>query len=1030
MSVAEYIAALDQEFSKGDATEHTHRPALKALLEAFGAKIQATNEPKKIAGNAPDYVVRRNAAILGHVEAKDIGTDLAKALETPQLVRYREALPNLVLTDYLEFVWLRQGQEEIRVRLGQVSGNRITAAANADAEWAKLTQAFFNEVAPTLSSPKQLAQILAAQTRLLRELILEVISAGTDKELIQQREAFSKMLVPNLSEEDFADMFAQTVAYGLFTARVFDKTLQDFSLHEAEKLIPKATPFLRRFFHYVASPDLTEGVQWMVEQIVAILSHCDLSKILYRQSRRLGFEDPVFHFYETFLSEYDATLREARGVYYTPAPVVNFIVRGVDELLRTRFHRSEGLSDSATLILDPAAGTATFLRKVIEVIYRQQCDAGLQGAWAAYVRERLLPRIFGFELMMAPYTVAHLKLALELDEYGFQFGDKERLHVYLTNTLERIKNVTSVMFAQWLADESAGAEDVKNNKPVQVVLGNPPYSGHSANKGKWITQLIQDYKKGCPELLKPGQAKWLSDDYVKFIRFAQWRIVQTGHGIVAFIANHAWLDNPTFRGMRRALLRDFDEIYVLDLHGSSKKKERTPANFSDRGDDKNVFDIQQGVAIMFLVRLPEHVDGNGCVVRHAELWGTRANKYAWLDDKKVGDVKWQSLELVEPQIPFKPVETAALAKYRDGWPIPDIFALNGDPAPGMVTTQDDFAISWSADEAIQKVDQLLATSTEVEARALFKLCKQEQWQYDRAKKELKNGEWKKEVTAVLYRPFDTRYTVYNRNVTVHRRERASRHMLQKTNIGLCTTRTVETGQFSHALVADKPITLHAVSMKEINYICPLYLEPDAESGLDTNTAIRRPNLSPKYLQALADRLQVGVDGPFGLPEGVTPEAVFHYIYAVLYARSYRSRYVSFLKSDFPRIPLPPSNEVFDRLSALGQQLVETHLMHMQTGQSPKFPAQGTDQVTEATYQPPDGHAGRVRINKDQYFEGVTPEDWDFAIGGFRVLHQWLKDRKGRKLGHDDIVFYRQIVMAVQRTRDLMDEIDTVFTSSY
>jgi hypothetical protein len=620
-SVHTYLQSLQNELQPGDATEHTHRSALKTLIESAAPGVLATNEPKTLEReNKPDYLVRKATAVVGFVEAKDLGIDLKATLKTAQLKRYLEALPNLLLTNYLDFIWFVGGEKRLEISIGTLSGLRIAPAKEAPARWDELVASFLAEVTPTVTSPQQLAKNLAGQTRLLRDLTLELLTAG-DPDLQEQDQSFRALLVPDLKPAEFADMYAQTAAYGLFTARVFaftalygstaeslpDSLKQDdaFSLEQAAYLIPKANPFLRQFFQHVASPNLNPQLRWLVEQIASSLRYADMDKVLHRQSSKAGFEDPVFHFYETFLAEYDRSLRDSRGVYYSPEPVVDYIVRGVDALLVKHFCLAQGLADPSALVLDPATGTATFLRRVIALIHQRVQDQGMGGAWQGYVREQLLPRIFGFELMMAPYTVAHLKLALQLQEQGFEFAPGERLHVYLTNTLDQLHQQTKAMLGQWIARENEGAEKIKRDQPVVVVLGNPPYSGESRNTSRWIMALLQSYKvepEGGP--LKERNSKWLNDDYVKFIRFAHDRIARTGHGMVAFITNHGWLDNPTFRGMRAQLMAEFDDIYVLDLHGNSKKKERTPVAWTAQGDDKNVFDIEQGVSITFLVKRP------------------------------------------------------------------------------------------------------------------------------------------------------------------------------------------------------------------------------------------------------------------------------------------------------------------------------------------------------------------------------------------------------------------------------------------
>lgn len=1032
MDVTDYIAALDRTWRSGDATEHSHRPALQALLQSYAGNIVATNEPQQIAGNAPDYVVRRGPAIIGHVEAKDIGEPLDKLLKSPQLKRYREALPNLLLTDYLDFIWIENGEVKLRARLGEVAGRGIVAAADAQAQWQRVSLAFFNAVTPTIRTPKQLAHLLAAQTRLLRDVTVDTLEAeGQGGSLAAQHRAFRELLVPELTQAEFADMFAQTVAYGLFTARVFDPTPLDFSLAEAERLIPKANPFLRQFFHYVAF-DLSPGVEWIVQGIVDVLKHADLDAVLHRQGHKRGFEDPVFHFYETFLAEYDPKLRESRGVYYTPEPVVDFIVRGVEHLLKTQFGRANGLADLDTVILDPATGTATFLRQVIETIYAHQQAAGLGGMWPDYVRRHLLPRLFGFELMMAPYTVAHLKLALLLADRGFEFRDGDRLNVYLTNTLDRIQGKTGQMMAQWLTQESEGAEKVKRDMPVEVIMGNPPYSGESSNKSKWITELLELYKRE-PEggKLQERNSKWINADEIKFIRFAHWRITETGHGIVAYIASHTWLDGPIFRGMRAALLRDFDDIYILDLHGNSNKKERTPDAHAEHGDDKNVFDIQQGVAILFLVRKPgDHQ--RRAVLKHAELWGSRESKYQRLEQTALETIEWSVLDPILPQIPFVPINRDAWLEYQRGWSAQAIFPLN---SIGFLSARDSLSIHFDAASAWETVQRFVALGEE-EARAEFKLpVDVRDWKVAWAQKDLRDSNLsRKHVVPVLYRPFDTRYTYYtgkSRGFLCYPRTETMSHLTDGANLALITSRLTKGENFAHAQVASTPVEVISLSSKTSNnaFVFPLWLKPDA--AIPT----WHPNLDPRFLKALADALGLAVTDPFGLPEGVSPEDVFHYCYAVLHTPTYRARYAQYLRSDFPRIPLPTDQALFRALAALGAQLVALHLLRdpalAQGG--PAYPVSGDHAVEKIIYTPPKeaggstgsprAEPGRVWINKTQYFEGIAPELWRFQVGGYQVLEKWLKDRKGRILDHDDITHYRKIALALAATQQLMLQVD-------
>jgi predicted helicase len=687
-------------------------------------------------------------------------------------------------------------------------------------------------------------------------------------------------------------------------------------------------------------------------------------------------------------------------------------------------------------ILDPATGTGTFLYAVIAKI-RESFD-GNAGAWPGYVADHLLPRLFGFELLMAPYAVAHMKLGLELEQSGYDFASDQRLGVFLTNSLEEAHELSGLpLFTQWLAEESRAAANVKRDAPVMVVLGNPPYSGHSVNKGAWIERLMEDYKRS-PELKKPAQAKWLSDDYVKFIRFAQWRIEQTGDGILAFVTNHGYLDNPTFMDMRSSLLRSFDEIYLLDLHGNSKKKEKAP----DGGKDDNVFDIQQGVAIGLFVKrprpaasaaggraplppLPPAGEGRGeggaaghaapiARVFHADLYGTRAIKYAALDATDLDSTVWREVTPAAPAYLLVLQDSERLAEYERGWSLRDIFAPNGDPAPGIVTTHDDFAISWTAEEAVQKVERLLATHTEAEARELFKLCSQDQWRYERAKQELADGSWRERIVPILYRPFDIRWTVYDRNVAVHRRERLSDHMLQPDNYSLITARSNKSQSIDHFFVTDGLQETKCGERTTQSQGFPLFLHVRACNDLlRSDDANRTANLAGAYLSAV--RSAIG-----RLPE---PKELLSHVYSVLYTPTYRERYGDFLKRDFPRIPLTTDRSLFESMVAIGRELIALHTMEQKQPRITRFDVAGTNEVVKVRWALGGDGKGRVYINDAQYFDGVPQGVWDTHIGGYRVAEKWLKDRKGRQLSFEDVMHYHEVIAALARTLELQDQLD-------
>ena len=1073
-----YRRTLQASLAQGNATEHTHRPALQALLESDG-KVSAVNEPRRIACGAPDFVVTAagdNPLVIGYVEAKNTGISLADierdgSRAQPdtdngrQFKRYRAALPNLILTNYTEFRWYVDGQLHKEARLDNPNGF---------ADMGLLLDGFLSRSPQLVANSEELALRMARLTHIIRDVVVAAFENGeVSPNVSDLYDASRQALVPDLAASAFADMFAQTLAYGLFAARVSHAAQADagdFRRRDAAYLIPAANPFIRQIFGMMAGPDLdAEPFVAFVDDLTQLLASADMPAVFANFSQRAARQDPIMHFYETFLAAYDPKMRERRGVYYTPEPVISYIVRSVDRLLKERFGCADGLADNAmadyqsfddtgnvvtgrthrVLVLDPACGTGSFLYAVVDQIREHFQNSGNAGMWGGYVKEHLLPRLFGFELLMAPYAMAHLKLGMQLaaqdlpaeqqPAWAYQFDDDERLGVYLTNSLEEAERQTQTMFGplRAITDEANAAASVKRDLPIMVVIGNPPYSGHSANKGEWISTLIESYKEGFPELRKPAQAKWLSDDYVKFIRFAQWRIDRSGSGVLGLVTNHSYLDNPTFRGMRRSLMETFDEIYLLDLHGNANKRERTP----DGGVDRNVFDIRQGVAIGFFVKHPNSSAAPARVF-HADLWGERESdlgngKYNWLASNNIETTSWAELPPNAPLYLFVPRDDELLDEYEAGWSIPEIFSRNGTPAPGIVTTHDQFAISWDAHEAASKVQQLLATSSESEARLLWRLCSQSQWQYDRAKQELANGSWRTQIEPILYRPFDTRATVFNSNVAVHRRERVMRHILAGENLGLITTRQTRD---DWSCLATSSINGHkACAAYDINYTFPLYIYPTKQeiAGGLFAAGDREPNLAPAFTDDLAQRtgLRFVSDGRGDLQDTFGPEDVFHYIYAVFHSPAYRERYDQFLRADFPRVPPPGGVVLFCDLAELGRLLVDTHLLRSDAvSTSPtSFPIPGDNVVAPGypKYTPGDADDnGRVYINRSQYFAGVAPAVWQFRIGGYQPMAKWLQDRRRRALSsYDDLEHYRRMTAAIARTLELMPQIDNAISSA-
>ena len=712
--IADFIKAVQKEHATGKATEHSYRPALKNLFEQLAPSIEALNEPKRIECGAPDFEIKKGEIAVGYVEAKDIGVNLKtlNGANKTQQARYTAALSNLIYTNCLDWEFYQNGKRVARVSIADYLMG-IQPHPDSYAQLEHLLGDFIAQNPQTITSPEELATRMAGKANLIKDVLSQTLSkdAAQRTKLTDQYKAFQENLIHDISTQDFADTYAETIAYGMFAARLHDTSLNSFSRQEALELLPKSNPFLRHLFGFIAGHDLDSRIAWIIDDLARIFQACDLAKIMAGFGKLTGQNDPFLHFYETFLAAYDPAKRKARGVWYTPEAVVNFITRAVDDVLKGEFGLPDGLADTSKVtierdtgekeevhrvqILDPATGTGTFLAQVIKQIAPKVKNIA-PAMWSAYIEAELIPRLHGFELLMASYAMCHTKLDMVLDELGYQpTVNPPRLSVYLTNALEEGDAKTKILpFARWLSDEAEGANKIKRDKPIMCVMGNPPYSGHSSNKGPWIENLMRVYKES-DALKRPAQAKYLSDDYVKFIRLSEHLIAKNGEGVLGFITNHSYLDNPTFFDMRHHLLKTFDKIWVLDLHGNAKKKEQAP----DGSADKNVFDIQQGVSIIIAVK-KKGKNNASAQVMHGDLWGNRAGKYDALNAAGLRDNLFTKIDTPAPQYLFLPRNYKILDAYEQGVSLAEFMPNN---APGMVTTHDQFAISWTYQETIKKL---------------------------------------------------------------------------------------------------------------------------------------------------------------------------------------------------------------------------------------------------------------------------------------------------------------------------------------
>jgi len=1013
--IASYLAEIQKVLSSGDAREHAYRPSFQKLIETLVTDIQAINEPAYTGGNAPDFLFKKGDVPISYAECKDVTVDIADKEVKKQANRYVEAFGKILLTNYLEFQIIDESGEVARITIASKTGSSITAHEAEFARFENLIKDYITPSIRTIRSAKKLAEIMASKARLLRDNSLAALHENKQSEIYSQYLAFKEILIRDLSEQDFADMYAQTLVYGLFVARYFDPSLKDFTRHEAHDLLPSTNPLLKKFFGHVAGTEYDQKIAWMVDSLIDAYKSTDVRELMHKEFEQ-KHKDPILHFYETFLSQYDQGLRKSRGVYYTPEPVVSFIVRSVDQILKTKFDLPKGLADTAKVehefvvqgadgrtkdktkkvkalihkvqILDPAVGTGTFLNEVIHEIYKS--FEGQEGRWSGYVEKELLPRLHGFELMMASYTMAHLKLGVTLKELGYE-NTKERLSVWLTNSLEEsVHEVPNLFMSQWLTQESNEASKIKSEMPIMVVVGNPPYAASSMNPSRnddgsltSIGLLVEDYKKDLNE-----RKINLDDDYIKFIRFAENAISQTGYGVVAMITNSSFIDGITHRQMRSHLMDTFNEIYIVNLHGDSK-----------RGEDGNVFGIMQGVSINFFVK---NSSNEKAKVFYLDIDGLKQDKFTQLNEFTFSSITWTELMPEHPYKFFTPKDFGASESYNLGFKLDSAFKIYNS---GIQTKNDSLTVQFD-ERNIKDIVNDFEKFNEDYLSEKYKVKKGGAWSVNKAREDIQRGEY--HFTKLLYRPFDVRYTAYtdrSGGFLGRPRSKTTGHFINRENIGLNCNKQHVNETFTHIVVTDSPTThgTFYLGNKGQDYLFPLYLYSEDGS--------KNPNLDTVIWQ----KINV-VAGE------TTPEDILDYIYAVLHSPTYRETYKEFLKIDFPRVPYPSDAKVFRELVAHGRHLRELHLLTSPAVREyvTTFPIGGTNEV-EKKY--PEYRDGNVHINASQYFGNVPKEVWEFYVGGYQPAQKWLKDRRSRTLNDTDIDHYQQMIVSMQETIKTMVEID-------
>lgn len=984
-----YIQSISSKFSHQETSEMGYRSDFEILLKGIFASLNVKrigHDERTKQGNKPDFVVYKFDVPILYIEAKDIGVSLDKIEKSDQMSRYF-GYANLVLTDYVEFRFYRNGlkyEEPIKIAEYDMRSRTVSAIPENFNHLEKTLIDFTQKYKMPIKSGKHLAKIMGGKAQRIRDNVKQFLSLESEKnvEILRVFETFKKLLVHDLNHDSFADMYAQTLVYGLFVARFHDTTPENFTRQEARDLVPASNPLLRHFFDHIVGTNFDKRLEYIVNELCEVFSHADVQELMKEYYKKdLWGEthsepDPVIHFYEDFLKEYDSELRKKLGAFYTPLPVVKFIVRAVDQILEKDFGLLQGLADSSKInglhrvqILDPAVGTGTFLTEILDNIHSR--FENQKGRWGSYVYHDLLPRLHGFELMMAPYTIAHLKMSMKLKEMGFAHFNSARLGIYLTNSLEESISqedlFSSFGLAESIAEESKEASKIKNEKPIMIVIGNPPYSGESSNNFDYANKLINKYKiePGGKLKLKEKNPKWLNDDYVKFIALAENLIVTNNEGIVGMITAHGYIDNPTFRGMRWHLRNTFDKIYILDLHGNGYKT-------APKGQrDENVFDILQGVSIILGIKKSDTKEKKLAQIYKADFYGLRKEKFEKLNNSNIGNIDWTMLP---ENSDLWVLEGPGKLEYQQGFSVAELFELN---SVGIATAKDAILINSSRTDLLKNVEEY------------FKIEPEERF-----------------VEKITYRPFDDRYIYYDASKVERSREKIMKHFLMKENLGFVFTRFQFKKQNPYAFcyVVNSIIDINSMQSPGTINIAPLYIYSDEDE--------KTSNLKKE----IVDQIEKIVGK-------IAPEDVFDYIYAVLHSPSYREKFKEFLKIDFPRVPFPKDKKSFQEFVTLGTELRKLHLL-----ESPKvnqfittFPVSGSDTVEKVSF-----FDGKVFINNDQFFGQVPEIAWNFWIGGYQPAQKWLKDRKGRVLTNEDLEHYQKIIVVLFETDRLMKETDEIY----
>ena len=1104
-------------------TEHSHRLTLQILFEKIAENkiksISILHEPKREGKfGSPDYKITNDSGIIGYIENKKIDANLINVIKSEQIKKYRNLSDNILITNYLDFVWIKgkKIQKESLCNIFDLQNSKFKLKEENVQKIRKLIENFFSKPPIGISTARELAFALAIRAKNLKDFLQEELNNQKNKNtgglLLGLYETFQGYIFTDLLISEFADAFAQMLVYGLFQAKLNADT-KEVTLFNAKKFIPQSFKLIRELVGFLDELNKLEykNAKWIIDEVISIMNNLDLREIKKTMlfSKKVKDSDnidtdPFIYFYETFLAAYDKKLRKSKGVYYTPPQVVNLIINSINNILQNTFKIKSGFADRKLVtVLDFATGTGTFLIEIFKLILNNIPDRSKK---EFIIKEHILKNIYGFEYLIAPYTIAHLKLAQFLKEQNYEIKENERLQILLTNTLEPTDPQVKISLLPALTQEAKDAQSIKD-KPILVITGNPPYSGHSKNTGKWISALLKgndmltkektknqaNYFKIDGQDINERNSKWLQDDYVKFIRFAQYKINKAGQGVVGIITNHSFLDNPTFRGMRQSLMETFDQMYFIDLHGNSRKKEKTPEGKTD----KNVFDIIQGVCISLFIKKK----GIKKSIYHTDFWGTREEKFEQCLNSDLQTIEWKKIEPDKPFYLFKPQNKELKKKYYKFWKITDIFNVNG---VGMTTAHDNFVISSNKNKLLDRFKNFKSSKREAEyLHNKFKVNKKNGWNILNGWDNLQNEDnISKFIKPVSYRPFDKRYIFYENKLVWRTVNNVMQHF-DKKNIGLITIRRSRSQNlWNYAFVSDKIISgATALTNLDINYFFPLYLYQNNGNGNNgylfkneekrdnftiefrkfIKTKYSKKTISPEEKKIILEKIKQKEKGINELKTTIktfektgnnietikifrqelskvkkqidnfkkqlqqsetitytsSPEEIFGYIYAVLHSNTFINTYDEFLKSDFPHIPFVENLNDFKKLSSAGWQLVQVHLQNKQLDNKKYtnfglYKGKGDNIVKKPEYKiikEKNKYYKRLYINQTQYFDNISENIYNFYIGGYKILSKYLKYKKDKELELDDIENIENIVQIIFYTIEQKEKIDKLFINS-